>query len=233
MDADLRPLMALVMQEQANAVAKAFNLGEGRMGEVFRLERFGDLEELVQAMSEPIPGAEEAPKRERWDAPKPETETATPPGQIVPENLNQRVGLMGHHHLCAGAFEELFQMPAFRAAYADLVERFQPSPGVQVETIFGYDLFCYLCEYWSNEEGRCSTGWKNKISKDAAVLDHLGLHPGQVTRLEDLQRLLAEKVSEADLKRFCSVGEWKCEMYIIGACPKAYRQLRDRFGIQP
>ncbi len=233
MEGDLRPLLALVMQEQANAVARTFNLGEGRMGEVFRLERFGDMEEFVQALSEPIPGAEQAPKRERFDAQKTENGQTLSPEHTVPSNLNQRVGLMGHHHLCAGAFEELFQMPAFRAAYADLVDRLQPSPDLQIETLFGYDIFCYHCEYWSNEEGRCSTGWKNKISKDAAVLEHLGLRPGQVTRFEDLQRLLAAKISDADLKRFCSVGEWKCEMYILGACQKAYQRLRDRFGGQP
>ena len=232
MDGDLRPLLALVMQEQANAVAKAFNLGEGRMGEVFRLDRFGDLEGFVQAMREPVPGAEEAPKRERLDLPKPEAIASVPRDRILPENLNNRMSLMGHHHLCAGAFEELYKLPAFRVAYAELVTRFQPSPDLQVETIFGYDLFCYLCEYWSNEEGRCSTGWKNKISKDAAVLEHLGLRPGQITRLKDLHRLLAEKVSEGDLKRFCSVGEWKCEMYILGACQKAYQRLRNEFGIQ-
>jgi len=78
MDGDLRPLLALVMQEQASAIAKTFNLGEGRMGEAFRLERFGDLEGFVQAMSEPIPGAEEPPKRARLDVPKPETTTPAP-----------------------------------------------------------------------------------------------------------------------------------------------------------
>jgi hypothetical protein len=230
MDAEQRPLLALILQEQANAVATTFPLGEGRMGEAFRFERFGDLEEFVRLMSEPIPGVETPPKRERTDRP---TESPTAPNpQIVPENINHHVALMGHHHLCAGAFEELYKMPAFRMAYAELVKRFQPSADLQVESIFGYDIFCYLCEYWSKEDGHCATGWKNKISKDAAVLEHLGLRPGDVTCLNDLQRLLAEKVTEEDLKRFCSVGEWKCEMYLLGACPIAYKKLREKYSVQ-
>jgi hypothetical protein len=32
-DGDLRPLIALAMLEQTDAVAKEFNLGEGQMGE--------------------------------------------------------------------------------------------------------------------------------------------------------------------------------------------------------
>ena len=81
-----------------------------------------------------------------------------------------------------------------------------PEPDVIVDTIYGYDTFCYLCGYWSEEDGRCSTGWKNKISKDAAVLDHLGLKPGDQTRLEYLQRLLAEKVPYEQLEIFCGPG---------------------------
>ena len=64
---NLRPLIALAMQEQANTVAKEFNLGEGMMGEVFRLVRFGDLEEMFQALSEPLPGAADPPERSSLD----------------------------------------------------------------------------------------------------------------------------------------------------------------------
>jgi len=63
-EGDARPLLALVLQEQANAVAAQFGLGPGRMGEAFRLERFGDLEPMLEALSEPIPGADAPPARE-------------------------------------------------------------------------------------------------------------------------------------------------------------------------
>jgi LmbE family N-acetylglucosaminyl deacetylase len=58
MEGDLHPLLTLVIKEQAKAVGNAFNLGEGRMGETFRLERFGSLEGLLNALSEPISGAD-------------------------------------------------------------------------------------------------------------------------------------------------------------------------------
>jgi len=66
---DLRPLVALAMQEQGNAVAKEFGFEEGLMGEVFRLERFGDLEGMFQALSEPLPEAAEPPPRPSLDLP--------------------------------------------------------------------------------------------------------------------------------------------------------------------
>jgi len=230
-DGDMRPLLALFLQEQANGVAAAFDLGPGRMGEAFRLARFGDLEELFQLMSEPLPDAEEAPRQEGFDQAHESPWSREQLEQIFPQDLNQRIRLMGHHHLCAGAFEELFAYPLFRAGYSELVSRLQPSPDLSVESIYGYDIFCYQCSYWSEEEGRCVTGWKNKITKDAAVLEHLGLRTGQVTRFEDLQRLLAERVTPADLERFCGPGEWKCEFYLQGICQKGYERLRKRFGI--
>ena len=230
---DLRPLLALAMQMQGNAVAEQFELGPGRMGEVFRLERFGDFEELFQALSEPLPEALPAPVRASLDLPPHEAPWSQEQlEQIFPTNLQQRLRLMGHHHLCAGAFDYLLKDPGFSAEYAELVSRLDPSAGMEVESIYGYDLFCYQCGYWSEEQGRCSTGWKNKISKDAAVLKHLDLKTGQVTPLEDLQKLLAERVMPKDLQDFCAYGEWKCEFYILGACQKAYAELRQRYGIE-
>ncbi len=231
MEGNMRPLLALAMQAQGNAVGKQFELGEGRMGESFRLDRFGDLEEMFQGLSEPLPGAVEAPKRKCLDLPPHESPWSEEQlEQIFPVNIKDRLSLMGHHHLCVGAFDELLKDPGFQAVYANLVSRLDPAPDTEVESIYGYDLFCYQCEYWSEEEGRCVTGWKNKLSKDAAVLKHLGLETGQVTRLEDLQKRLAEKVSPDDLHRFCAAGEWKCEFYALGACQKAYSALREKFG---
>jgi hypothetical protein len=220
------------MQEQANVVAKEFNLGEGRMGEAFRLVRFGDLEGMFQVLSEPLEGAEAPPSRPSLDLPSHESLwNEDQIKNIIPLDINQRIKLMGHHHLCAGAFDRLLSDPGFSAEYATLVSRLEPSPDLAVESIYGYDIFCYQCSYWSEEEGRCSTGWRNKISKDAAVLNHLGLRTGQVTLLNDLQRLLAERITPKTLERFCSEGEWKCEFYILGVCQQAYADLRERFGI--
>lgn len=231
-EGDTRPLLALFLQEQANAVAKDFGLGPGRMGEVFRLVRFGALEQLFQVMGEPLPGAEQAPLRESLDVlAQDPLQSQDQLAQIFPQDINERIRLMGHHHLCVGAFEELLESPVFQAGFPDLIPRLQTGPDTQVESIYGYDMFCYVCEYWSEDEGRCSTGWKNKISKDAAVLEHLGLATGQVTRLEDLERLLAEKIRPADLDRFCGPGEWKCEFYLLGVCQKGYDKLRKRLGI--
>jgi hypothetical protein len=62
------------------------------------------------------------------------------------------------------------------------------------------------------------------------VLKQLGLKPGDVTRLEDLQRLLAERVPYEQLEAFCGPGKWKCEFYALGICQKSYAALRERFG---
>ncbi|PWH19230.1 MAG: hypothetical protein DDG59_03530 [Anaerolineae bacterium] len=232
-EGDHKEIVAVFLQEQANAVAREFGLGEGRMGELFRYVRFGDLEELFQMMSEPLQSAESLP--EAQPQPQPTLSAAEQEDylrHILASNLHQRLRLMGHHHLCAGAFEELFQSIPFRLSYQNLVAHLKASPDLEVESIFGYDIFCYQCGYWDNEQGRCSTGWKNKISKDAAVLDYLGIRTGEVRRLEDLQRLLAEKITPEVLYHFCGPGEWKCENYVLGICQRGYAKLRQRFGFE-
>ncbi len=233
MEGDMRPLLAMFIQEQAKGLAEAAGWDtETHLAEAFRLDRFGGLEPLFQLMAEPLDGVEPAPIREEleeihelpWD----EEQLR----HIIPKDIGERVRLMGHHHLCAGAFEELMAQPTFRIGYASLVDHFKPDPDLLIESIYGYDLFCYQCGYWSEEEGCCSTGWKNKITKDAAVLDHLGLKHGDQTHLEDLQRLLAKKVRYEILEQFCGPGgEWKCEFYALGVCQKAYAGLRNKFGV--
>jgi len=64
---DHKSLINAFMEEQAKGVAATYHLGEGRMGEAFRLERFGDLEGLFQLFSEPIEGREPPPKRKGID----------------------------------------------------------------------------------------------------------------------------------------------------------------------
>jgi LmbE family N-acetylglucosaminyl deacetylase len=234
-DGDMRPLLAMFVQEQAKAVAVQAGMdSETCLGEAFRLVRFGDMEPLFQMMAEPLPGVEQ-PAPERPDL---EQVHASPWGagqleQIIPADIGTRIRLMGHHHLCAGAFDALITQPTFRLGYPNLVDKLIPNPDLNVESIYGYDIFCYQCGYWSEEEGRCSTGWKNKISKDAAVLKQLGLKPGDVIRLEDLERRLAEKVPYEKLEEFCGPGgQWKCEFYALGVCQKSYATLRKKFGIQ-
>lgn len=233
MEGDMRPLLAMFLQEQSKGLAvEAGWDSELHMAEAFRLERFGDLEPLFQLMAEPLENAELPPLRAELEQKHELPWDAEQLRHIIPRDMAERVRLMGHHHLCAGAFEQLIAQPTFRLGYSTLVDLFHPDPNLIIESIYGYDLFCYQCGYWSEEEGRCSTGWKNKITKDAAVLDHLGLKPGDQNRLEDLQRLLAEKVNYAKLEQFCGPGgQWKCEFYALGVCQKAYAGLRDKYGV--
>lgn len=234
MEGILQPLLGMFLQEQAKAVAiQAGWDGETKLGEAFRLVRFGDMEPLFQMMAIPLEGVEQdSPVRPEFEQPHESPWSEEQLGQIIPADIGKRARLMGHHHLCAGAFDALIAQPTFRLGYANLVDQLNPNPDMLVESIYGYDIFCYQCGYWSEEDGRCSTGWKNKISKDAAVLKRLGLKPGDVTRLEDLQRLLAEKVPYEQLETFCGPsGQWKCEFYALGVCQKSYANLREKYGI--
>lgn len=233
MEGDLQPLLAMFMQEQAKGLAEAAGWDtETHLAEAFRMERFGDLEPLFQIMAEPLENTQPAPERAELDQPHGAAPDQSQLAHLIPQDIHERVRLMGHHHLCAGAFEELLNVPVFRLGYSTLVEHLKPNPELIIETVYGYGLFCYHCGYFSQEEGRCTTGWTNKITKDTAVLDHLGLSPGKETRLEDLQRLLAEKVPYEKLEHFCGPGgEWKCEFYALGVCQKAYTGLREKFGI--
>ena len=232
-DGDLKPLVGMFLQEQAKELAHAAGWDtEVYLAEAFRMERFGGLEPLFQMLAEPLENSEPAPVRAELDQVYEILLDEKQQAHLIPLDIHERVRLMGHHHLCAGAFDELLNLPAFRLGYASLVEHLVPNPDLVVETVYGYGLFCYHCGYFSQEEGRCSTGWKNKIAKDVAVLDHLGLKPGSQTRLEDLQKLLAVKVSYEKLEEFCGPGgEGKCEMYALGVCQKAYAGLRKKSGI--
>ncbi|MCC6144400.1 MAG: PIG-L family deacetylase [Candidatus Hydrogenedentes bacterium] len=67
MAGDPEPLLAQVFTGQAEAAAAAAGMPEGRLAEAFRLARFGDMEDLFQAMAEPLPGATAAPVRPGLD----------------------------------------------------------------------------------------------------------------------------------------------------------------------
>ncbi len=64
----VRPLLELVLKEQAREIAEAFQLGEDRFAERFRLVRFGPLERLIQERAEPLPETPEPPHRQSLDA---------------------------------------------------------------------------------------------------------------------------------------------------------------------
>lgn len=60
---DLRPLLEMVVHQEATAVAASAGLPEGKLAEAFRLVRFGNLEPLIRSISEPLPGAATPPQR--------------------------------------------------------------------------------------------------------------------------------------------------------------------------
>jgi len=225
---DPHELVATFLQAQAKAIGEKHGLPQGSLAEEYRLVRFGGLEELFQGMSEPIPGADPGPLREGLELPPPTTRRS--PGQvdsIFPQDCAARVRLMGHHFLCVGAFDELMSSRLFTSAYPDIVERINANPDLQIEAIYGYDLFCYQCGFWSEDEGRCTTGWQDKLAKDAAVLKALGIKTGQVLTLSELQRRLAERIGPEGLENFCGPGPWRCEFKLLGYCQKGYERLRQ------
>ncbi|MGB9592163.1 MAG: PIG-L deacetylase family protein, partial [Candidatus Kryptoniota bacterium] len=125
---DHREIVATFLQEQANAVAREFSLGEGRMGELFRYVRFGDLEGLFQMMAEPLDQSIQSIDQLESMMSGEAHPLDSYLNYILPTNLNQRIRIMGHHHLCAGAFEELFSSTPFRLSYRNLVEELKPNP---------------------------------------------------------------------------------------------------------
>jgi len=227
MTGDPRELVATFLQGQAKEVAARNGLPHGTLAEEFRLSRFGGLEELFQGLSEPLPGAPPAPLREELDK-VPEAPVRPPEkvARIFPCDIDRKVRLMGHHFLCLGAFDELKDSALFQAGYPDLLARLQAKPDLEVEAVYGYDLFCYQCGYWSEDEGRCTTGWRDKLSKDAAVLERLGIATGQVLTLAEVRRRLAERVGPEGLEHFCGRGEWFCDFKLMGRCQRAYERLQ-------
>lgn len=64
---DMKPLLRQFLTGKARRVAEVFGLPEDRLGECFRLQRFGAFEDLFQSTSEPLPGAPGPPRRLRPD----------------------------------------------------------------------------------------------------------------------------------------------------------------------
>jgi LmbE family N-acetylglucosaminyl deacetylase len=62
-EGDPRPMLDLFLRGQAAEVADAADMEEGRLAELYRLDRFGDLEPLFQYLAEPIPDRPEPPVR--------------------------------------------------------------------------------------------------------------------------------------------------------------------------
>lgn len=56
---DPRPLLEVALRMGARQIAQAHGLAEDRLGEAFRVVRFGGMEEFFLAQSEPIAGAEQ------------------------------------------------------------------------------------------------------------------------------------------------------------------------------
>jgi hypothetical protein len=53
---DFKPLIADLLRSEAAETGKAFGFPQGRMAEVFRVNRFGAYEGLMQSQSEALPG---------------------------------------------------------------------------------------------------------------------------------------------------------------------------------
>jgi hypothetical protein len=66
-EGDLRPLLTQFLTIKASEVAARHHLGEGRMAEAFRLNRFGAFEEFFQTQGVPIDGAPKPPHRKGLD----------------------------------------------------------------------------------------------------------------------------------------------------------------------
>jgi len=147
-----------------------------------------------------------------------------------PVDMGKKIRIMGHHHLCLVGWSRLVQADQFRKAYEKIIDDMSSAPDAIVETIFGYDIFCYVCPYWDDTEGRCSTGWRDKITKDAAVRELLGVHVGEERTLEEMERLLAENLTEEKFAELCGPDtEWTCEWYDSGLCVEGLRELKLRY----
>lgn len=66
-DGDMKPLLSDIVSNQARAVAEKYGFGKDRFAEEFRLMRFGEMEELLQSLSEPIAGVEPSPLKPGLD----------------------------------------------------------------------------------------------------------------------------------------------------------------------
>lgn len=140
-------------------------------------------------------------------------------------NAGSAVKLRGHHLLCLLGYRGMGYSAAYAANMNAVHERLRTEPETTVALVEGADDLCSC--FPADQPYHCDSGTVSR--RDALVLERLGLQPGQSLAWSELLRLLAEKVSPADLPAWCA----SCPWLPYGVCEEGVALVREGRGLRP
>lgn len=120
-------------------------------------------------------------------------------------------------------FRGLGYSPEFVAAMDAVVKQFRADPALPVTVVTDCDILCASCPH--NRDNRCAKKQdsEEKIqTKDADVLDRLGLRADAETTSGEAWQRVKERISLEDLKEMCR----KCEWLGLGYCVEGLAKLK-------
>jgi hypothetical protein len=139
----------------------------------------------------------------------------------MPTELSVR----GHHLLCMLGFRGLGYSAEFVVSMRAVVDAFLSEPPPTVRVVVDADAICSACPHL--KEGACArrdSSEQRVRAKDRAVLDALGVEPGQRLPASELRARVAERVTVATLDSLCA----RCSWWGHGYCAEGLEKLRQR-----
>ncbi len=135
------------------------------------------------------------------------------------------IRLRGHHLLCLLGFRGMGYSEAFAANMAQVHTALRTHPESVVEITAGGDDLC-ACFPADQVDHCCET---TVSVRDAAVLQRLGLEPGNRLSWSEIWSRLQTAVEPADIGRWCGTCPWRP----LGVCEEGIRKMRASDGLPP
>lgn len=135
-----------------------------------------------------------------------------------------KIRLRGHHLLCLLGYRGMGYSEAYAANMTRVHERLRTEPDTSVMLVEGPDDLC-VC-FPADQPYHCDNG--RVFSKDAFVLETLGLKTGETRTWADIAKRLAERVTPGDIPNMCAACPW----LHYGVCEEGVAILRDGGGLR-
>ncbi|KIL38046.1 hypothetical protein SD70_29045 [Gordoniibacillus kamchatkensis] len=135
------------------------------------------------------------------------------------------VKLRGHHLLCLLGYRGMGYSAEYAANMNAVHERLRTEPETAVALVLGADDLCSC--FPADQPYHCDSD--TVARRDAAVLERLGLEPGQSLAWSELLRRIAAAVSPADVPLWCA----SCPWLQYGVCEEGVALVRAGGGLRP
>lgn len=143
--------------------------------------------------------------------------------------------IRGHHLLCLIGFRGRGYGPAFIERMVEAQAALVSGGEARLTLVDKADAVCSACPYQTEEACRQSAGSEDRLrAKDRAVLELLGVAPGDRLSADTVMELLRNQAAGLDLGLLCSGCEWlslgHCEEGLAALAGASERSSRSAGG---